>query len=324
MQTPTVLKHRSIRLALILLYLSVGTYVAAQPFDLKFDRLPKQQIAFTSVAFEQGPHLQFRYQLSGVDTGWVAAGSDRRAYYAALPAGDYRFLVMVANREGDWQATPAVLSFTILPPFYTQSWFHVLGLLLGLGLFYFGIRIWEGKRKKRHLSRRRIAEDLHGQVGLALNSILQLSSDFHLSVNSREPEFLERIEQQTLLAAEKLSDLVWLINPENDTFDQFVRRVRDVAHKQLAPLGITPTLLIEKEADQGALPIEKRKELYLNFKATLTELIAQQSFSQVQIRIARENRQLKMELLLQGACPSPILPEPEPPKVGQVTLLSTP
>lgn len=279
------------------------------------------RIAFTSVAFEQGKNLQFRYQLSGVDTGWVTASADRIAYYNHLPAGDYRFQVMVANREGDWQPTPAVAAFTIVPPLYTQTLFQVTCSFLFLGLFYMGFRIWEKRRKVRYQLRQRIAEDLHEQVGLALDSISRLSASNPL--NTPALDFLDRIEQQTLMASEKLSDLVWLINPENDTFDKFITHINNYAHSRLLPLGITPIIFVEKEVKKMAIPIEKRKDLYLHFKAALSAFVLDHTFSQVKIRITKANRQLKIEMQVHD-CQEHFLFVQKKPDTRRVTILSTP
>jgi len=256
------------------------------------------QITFTSVAFEQGRNLQFRYRLSGVDTAWVNAGPERVAYYSNLPPGDYHFLVMVANREGDWHPTAAEIWIEVQPPFYLQTWFRISGSLLLLGLLFAGFRYWEKRRIAQYQLRQRIAGDLHNEVETALNSISSLSAIGLL--DRREDDLLERIEEQNATASEKLSDLVWFLNPENDSAAKMIQRICAYAQTQLSPLGIKPAIQVDQSANRVAMPIETRKAFYLQFKQTLKGLIEQNDFSTIRISISKENLRLKMEIALEN------------------------
>ena len=252
------------------------------------------QIEFTSIAFEQGRHLQFRYQLSNVDTGWVNPGDERMARYSDLPAGSYSFQVMVANREGDWYPAPAVVLIQIWPPIHGQKWFRITCSILFLGLLYMTFRIWEKRRIVHYQLRQRIAEDLHHEVEWALGGISSLSASSQS--DGREGELLERIEQHTLTASEKLSDLVWFLNPENDSTEQFVRHIRHYIQAQPKYSGITPVLWVDKSVKRLSIPIEKRKAFYQNFKDTLSALVSRHPFDQMEFRISAEKGQLKMEI----------------------------
>ena len=256
-------------------------------------------ITFTSVDFAQGRNLQFRYQLMGVDTGWVRANSDREANYTGLPIGNCEFKVMVANRQGEWNPVPTILPISIRPAFYSQIWFWLLCAGLISGLFYGGVRRWEKRQQIKYQIRQRIAEDLHQQVGSALACIHELST---LHPSSRhEFGLLERIESHTTTAAEKLSDLIWLLNPGNDTLAQVVQRIDEYAHLQLAPLRIVPNIVLVKGNPRMRIDLEKRAHLYQQFKTNLANLLKQSTFTHLTIHIVQVNRQIKMDFILFGA-----------------------
>ncbi len=255
------------------------------------------QIDFTSIAFEQGRHLQFRYQLSNVDTAWVDPGEERTARYHDLPAGRYSFQVMAANREGDWNASPTVVSIEVLPPIHGQAWFRITCSALFLCLLYTVFRMWEKRRIVQGQLRHRIAEDLHFEVELALEGISALSPAGQSG--GAEDELLERIEKHNLTASEKLRDLVWFLNPENDDTAQFVRYLWQYIQAQLKPTGITPTLWVDKSAKRLRIPIEKRKAFYQHFKDKFKELLVHYTFNQIEFRISAEKGRLKMEILLE-------------------------
>src|SRR5690606_34669284 len=44
--------------------------------------------------------IGFRYKLEGLDRNWIDAGSRRDAFYANLPAGDFRFRVAACMPDG--------------------------------------------------------------------------------------------------------------------------------------------------------------------------------------------------------------------------------
>ncbi len=252
------------------------------------------RIDFTSIAFEQGTQLRFRYRMSGVDTAWVEAADERRAFYGDLSAGSYRFEVMVANREGDWGPAPATANFVILPPVYARTWFHVACSLLFLILFYAGLLQWDKGRKEQLHLRRRMAEDLHQEIGFALETIGRMSGD--PSLKKEKQDFLDRIGRHTESATEKLGDLVWLINPENDACSVFVERISEYARSRLQPLGIVPEFRIEKKALRCRIPVEKRRELYFEFKSRMNELLEGERKREMVIRFFRTNGKLRVSV----------------------------
>jgi signal transduction histidine kinase/ligand-binding sensor domain-containing protein len=76
---------------------------------------------FTAINTNSSGKTAYRYFLRGFDKKWSAIGSDTRsANYPDLPPGDYSFEVAGLS-DGKWTA-PAVLSFTILPPWWLTWW----------------------------------------------------------------------------------------------------------------------------------------------------------------------------------------------------------
>ena len=267
-----------------------------QPFLPSKTTRSNLQIAFTAVSFGQGRHLQFKYRLIGIDTAWVSAGAERVAVYNNLQPGIYRFQVMAANREGDWRPEPAEISFEVQPPLFMQTWFWISLSLLIAGLFYLGLRFWEKRRIARFQLRRRIAEDLQREVELALNNISVLS--VNKRPNTADNDLLERIEHNSKTAAEKLSDLVWFLNPDNDSTAETVRRICDYTRNQLALWGIIPIIRIEESVYHLNISTENRKALYLRYKYTFNELIRQNDCTKTEINISKDGARLIIKIHL--------------------------
>lgn len=127
------------------------------------------QIAYTATSLSVPSRVRFRYQLEGVDYGWVNAGSRREAFCTGLKPGSYRFRLMAANDDGVWNRRGATLDFEI-PPTFFQSWPFALLCGLGvLGLLWlaYGLRLRavahriRAQMAERLGERERIARELH-------------------------------------------------------------------------------------------------------------------------------------------------------------------
>lgn len=96
-------------------------------------------------------HNTFAYMLEGYDEKWYYAdGTQRRATYANLPAGTYRFLVKAANNDGKWCDRVTELQIRILPAWYQTWWAITLFILIIIGAVAFIIRFyWERADKVR-------------------------------------------------------------------------------------------------------------------------------------------------------------------------------
>jgi ligand-binding sensor domain-containing protein len=161
------------------------------------------EIPYTACAFNAAEKNRFRYRLDGLDRDWLDVGTARKAYYANLRPGDYRFRVIAANKHGIWNPVGASFSFHLAPHFYETAWFFtVCGLALGVrALGVYGWRVREIRRIQRLESqmalleeRQRIAKDLHDGLGGNLTQ-LALLADLADSMPPDPQSFRERSEK---------------------------------------------------------------------------------------------------------------------------------
>ena len=67
--------------------------------------------------------------------------------------------------------------------------------------------------------RNRIAHDLHDEIGSTLNSI-SIYSEVAKNKSEHEITELNLIGESSRKVIEAMSDIVWTINPENDSFEK--------------------------------------------------------------------------------------------------------
>ncbi|MCB0476608.1 MAG: hypothetical protein KDC84_00490 [Crocinitomicaceae bacterium] len=111
-------------------------------------------IYFAATHYSDTKRNKFKYKLEGLDQDWtIVEGGENWAHYANLPAGDYKFVVMSANADGEWSTEPRELIVIINPPFWNTWWFKTLAVMLTLLLiyFYFKRRIESIRRQKVRL-----------------------------------------------------------------------------------------------------------------------------------------------------------------------------
>ena len=80
--------------------------------------------AFKAVSLGNANRLEYKWQLLGLGQDWSPALKRREAVFSNLPPGEFTFMAMARNNQGAW-GPAATYTFTILPPFWQQSWFIV-------------------------------------------------------------------------------------------------------------------------------------------------------------------------------------------------------
>ena len=86
-------------------------------------------ISYAALDYSENTSPRYSYMMEGFDNYWIQAGTANEANYANLPAGHYRFRVMVQDDPASEQS----LAIRVLPPWYRSWWARVLYILVALG-----------------------------------------------------------------------------------------------------------------------------------------------------------------------------------------------
>lgn len=111
-------------------------------------------IGYTSPLYIGQKEMQYSTQLMGLDDKWSDWGSQSTKEYINLPAGSYEFKVKAKNVYGDI-SDEAIVSFSIVPPWYKTWWAFALYTLGILGFIYFSVKA----RTKILLNQQKVLED---------------------------------------------------------------------------------------------------------------------------------------------------------------------
>ncbi len=114
-----------------------------KPIDLELD-YDKNYLAFhfIGVSHTNSSNIKYKYQLKGLDKGWLKSTFKTEAIYSNLPHGDYEFMVKSSNGDGIWNEFPTTFKFTIRPPFWLTWWFFTIcAIIILVGIYsYLKIR----------------------------------------------------------------------------------------------------------------------------------------------------------------------------------------
>jgi signal transduction histidine kinase/ligand-binding sensor domain-containing protein len=147
-----------------------------------------------------------------------------------------------------------------------------------------------------------IARDLHDEMGSTLTSInimstLALQQMRADTVNNN----LQKIKDYSGDMMESMSDIVWAINPMNDSMDRMILRMRELAEELLEPARINYTFHEEGAVKTLKLDVTQRKELYLVFKEAVNNAVKYSGASELLILLREQHGSLHLEVKDNGA-----------------------
>ena len=275
--------------------------------------LPQVQFEFTALSLVAPESVQFRYQLEGLDKDWVDAGTRRVASYTHPPPGHYRFKVIACNNDGIWNTIGDTLPVSFEPFFWETIWFK-LALTIFIVVTFCGALLLVLRRRHRleverlehqralEQERTRIARDLHDDLGVGLTEIGLLGDLAGASTLVPEPsrEQLREITGRARTLAASLDEIVWAINPANDTSQSLVDYFFPYAQKLLGSAAIRCRLEVIEPLPAGNLSAEDRHEFFHAYKEALNNIIRHSGATQVQVILSAVEGNLQIRILDNG------------------------
>ena len=267
------------------------------------------EISYTSINLAAPGKGQFKYWLDGYEKQWTDAGNDRVARYTKLVPGRYRFQVKACNEDGVWNETGSTLALLVLTPYWRTGWFLGMTAMLLLGTMVAVVHYLSTQRLQRQLERMRhqealekerarIAQDIHDQLGASLTQVALLGE--LVEGDKENPREVEAHAQQISLTAREttriLDEIVWAVNPSNDTLDGLMTYLCKYAQDYLAIAGLRYRLDIPDQLPGVVVPPEFRHNVFLAFKEAVTNIVRHAAASTVWVRLRLEPATFVLEI----------------------------
>jgi ligand-binding sensor domain-containing protein/signal transduction histidine kinase len=253
---------------------------------------------FTALTFTAPDNVHFKFRLEGVDPDWVEAGAVRHASYTLLPARDYKFRVVACNHLGVWNTEPTTLRFAVLPFFYQTWWFRGAMLLVFSAALVAAARLILLRRVRvqmreltqqaaLHKERARIAKDIHDDLGASLTEISLLTELAQTdAAPDKNSDYFNRIASTSRHVIKSLDEIVWAVNPRNDTLADFIDYTAQFALDHLRLADIRCRLDLPEVAPERQLSADVRHNLFLAAKEALHNVVKHSGATETWLRIA--------------------------------------
>ncbi len=282
---------------------------------MKSARLPHNRhsvsFEFAGLSFRDENRVGYRYILEGFDGEWSDITHRQYVNYTHLPPGKYSFKVIAGNGAGIWSESPAVFDIAIASPFWSTWWFYTLaiGAVAGLAFTIHNYRLRRAIEIER--MRSRIATDLHDDLGSTLSGISIFSEMGYKETMDRLPhsaEVFKRIGESSLTMLDAMDDIVWAIDPHNDSLETLIERMRTFATELFEAKNIAFTLSLPETVPGAALSMNERRNVYLIFKEAVHNLVNHAKCSRASVTAAVDGRLLKLRIEDDGVGFDPSVP----------------
>ncbi len=235
--------------------------------------------------FSNPLHNEYFCKLKGIDSGWRYIGNCGEVQYANLSPGKYTVQLKAASANGVMAPNIITIPFEISPPFWKTTWFIVLVSLLLIALFGFIIRYLSQKKLRKQLiqmekeqavekERNRISKDMHDDLGSGLTKIAIMSEVVKKQMNEPEKarQQLENISQSSRELVDSLQDIIWVLNPRNDTLESLASYIREYALKFFEPFKIETKFSYPETFGDIKLSEETRRNIFLTVKESFNNI----------------------------------------------------
>jgi len=180
-------------------------------------------------------------------------------------------------------------------------------LLLATGVYVFVRYKKQSKIKaeeKMLKERLAISQDLHDNIGSTLSSIAVYSEVAKIQGEKNGQQnmngLLEKISCTSNEMIAEMNDIVWAINPRNDSMEKIIQRMESFAKPLAAARNMHFDLLYDDAVLLLHLPMDKRKNFYLIFKEAVNNAIKYSGANQINSNITVQGNILLLKVTDDG------------------------
>jgi glucose-6-phosphate-specific signal transduction histidine kinase len=208
----------------------------------------------------------------------------------------------VRSENADGLTSDAAFSIpiTVRPPLWQTWWFYALMILIGA----FGLYLIDQERLRRLHSlqqvRTQIAGNLHQEVETTLSDIHVLSEIAKIRAGAdieQSKDFIDQISHKSRGMMEAMDDVLWSIDPANDSMHQTLMRIREFTDGIKSNHTMDIDLIVDRKVERLALRMVLRHELFFFYKESLQFLLANVICDQVFINLKLKGGMLLLEII---------------------------
>ncbi|MGZ3764684.1 MAG: ligand-binding sensor domain-containing protein, partial [Mucilaginibacter sp.] len=241
------------------------------------------------------------YKLEGLEKKWFRT-ENKDIRYSNLAPGSYTLRVRgISSSENKSPETN--IKIVVLPPFWKTSSFIII-LLISLLMITVLITINISQRKlKQKLvvyeqqkemerERQRISREMHDDIGAGLTQITLMSESIKKNGFKGKKELTDIAETSRKLVA-SMSEIIWSMNQENSTIDEFFAYMRESLYKLLEYSGIDYKISLPDNGRDMVLNTEQKRNILLVVKEIVHNAVKYSNAPEIMIKADLTDKGLK-------------------------------
>ncbi|HVS92184.1 MAG TPA: two-component regulator propeller domain-containing protein [Mucilaginibacter sp.] len=276
--------------------------IAGGPLKLKYNE-NRLNIGLGVINYIKPEQNLYAYRLSSVDDKWIYT-SHNFAAYANLAPGNYTLKYKAANYAGVW-SQPISMDITVYPPFWATWWFRLLSIAVVGSILFVSVRyVLQRNLRERILKlekeqavekeRNRIARDMHDDLGSGLTKIAILSEVAKTQVGGavKASSNLDVISNASRELVDNLQDIIWVLNPRNDSLSSLVLYIKEYTEGFFEPAGLQCEFAYCNTDKPIKLSEEQRRNIFLAVKESCNNILKHAACTSVRISLKLEHNRL--------------------------------
>lgn len=284
-----------------------------EPVRLPSD-LRSLDIQFTALNLSAPEKIRFRHRLDGFDADWVVDNAGvRKVPYGRLPYGTYTFRVQAGTADESWFEPGASFRFVVPTPVWRTGWALTLYIFATILVVAATARLFFNRRLRRKLEvlaaqqamereRMRIAKDMHDEIGSKLTKISFMSERATGELQGQESvaKKLFSIAHTSRDLLQTLDEIVWAVNPHNDTLEHLANYLGQYATEYLQNTAVDCELHIPGGPPEHPFSAETRHNIFLAFEEALNNALKHGRATLVRIDMLFEPAQFQIKIVDNG------------------------
>jgi signal transduction histidine kinase/ligand-binding sensor domain-containing protein len=262
------------------------------------------QIEYAALSLSAPSKLRFRHLLDGVDADWVYDADGRRAAYADLRAGDYRF--RVSTTEGGPWTEPSQWAFTIDPPFYLSGWFLIAAGTVLVGGIAAAARLRVRAVKIRYAlvnaERTRVSREIHDTL---LQSLAALGPELEALATRVPPHEgdmtseLRRLRRQVDRSVRDARESILELRRHSMGTPRLAESLAQLADDTEVRHGVRPTVAVVGRRPVNASP-DVDLQLFRIAQEAVTNAVCHGRPTRIDIRVSYDDSEVALTIADDG------------------------
>jgi ligand-binding sensor domain-containing protein/signal transduction histidine kinase len=246
------------------------------------------EIHYTALSLQASEKNRFKYRMSSVDPEWIDGASRRSVVYENIAPGRYHFQVIACNNDGAWNEEGATLALEFMPHYWQTWWFKMV--LAALAVAVVG-QLYQARVRRLHeieQLRIQIAANLHDDVGARLTKMGMLSELVDRETTDSHPNkpHIRNIFRTVRDITQAMDEIVWTINPKNDTLENLANYIFQYAQEYFEDTGVSCRLDVPAQLPDRPVSTEARHNLFMAVKEALNNALKHSGATEVRVGLA--------------------------------------